>query len=56
MFICKSNSIEIFTENGNKAKRDFIVKNIGYSLIIIMNSIACVHYPGFKKKHYRCRK
>ena len=49
MFICKSNSIEIFTENGNKAKRDFIVKNIGYSLIIIMNSIACVHYSEFKK-------
>ena len=49
MFICKSNSIEIFTENGNKAKRDFNVKNIGYSLIIIMNSIACVHYSEFKK-------
>ena len=49
MFICKSNSIEIFTDNGNKAKRDFIVKNIGYSLIIIMNSIACVHYSEFKK-------
>ena len=49
MFISKSNSIENFSENGIKAKRDFIVKNIGYSLIIIMNSIACVHYPGFKE-------
>ena len=49
MFICKSNSIEIFSENGKKAKRDFIVKNIGYSLIIIMNSIACVYNTGLKK-------
>ena len=49
MFICKSNSIEIFTDNGNKAKRDFIVKNIGYSLIIIMNSTTCVYNTGLKK-------
>jgi len=49
MFISKSNSIENFSENGKKPKRDFIVKNIGYSLIIIMNSIACVYNNGLKK-------
>ena len=49
MFISKSNSIENFSENGKKAKRDFIMKNIGYSLIIIMNSIACVYNTGLKK-------
>ena len=49
MFISKSNSIENFSDNGKKLKRDFIVKNIGYSLIIIMNSIACVYNTGFKK-------
>ena len=55
MFISKSNSIENFSDNGKKPKRDFIVKNIGYSLIIIMNSIACVYNTGLKK-HYRYRK
>ena len=49
MFISKSNPIENFFENGKKPKRDFIVKNIGYSLIIIMNSIACVYNTGLKK-------
>ncbi len=49
MFISKSNSIENFSENGKKPKRDFIVKNIGYSLIIIMNSIACVYNTELKK-------
>ena len=49
MFISKSNSIENFSENGKKPKRDFIVKNIGCSLIIIMNSIACVYNTGLKK-------
>ena len=49
MFISKSNSIENFSDNGKKPKRDFIVKNIGYSLIIIMNSIACVYNTGLKK-------
>ena len=49
MFISKSNSIANFSENSKEAKRDFIVKNIGYSLIIIMNSIACVYNTGLKK-------
>ena len=49
MFISKSNSIENFSDNGKKPKRNFIVKNIGYSLIIIMNSIACVYNTGLKK-------
>ena len=49
MFISKSNSIKNFSDNGKKPKRDFIVKNIGYSLIIIMNSIACVYNTGLKK-------
>ena len=49
MFISKSNSIANFSENSKEAKRDFIVKNIGYSLIIIMSSITCVYNTGFKK-------
>ena len=49
MFISKPNSIENFSDNGKKPKRYFIVKNIGYSLIIIMNSIACDYNTGLKK-------
>ena len=49
MFISKSNSIESLSDCGKKLKRNFIVKNIGYSLIIIMNSIACVYNTGLKK-------
>tara|TARA_A100001015_G_C15019918_1_gene727444 strand:+ start:1140 stop:2360 length:1221 start_codon:yes stop_codon:yes gene_type:complete len=49
MSISKPNSIENFSDNVKKPKRYFIVKNIGYSLIIIMNSIACVNNTGLKK-------
>ena len=49
MFISKSNSIENFSDNGKKLKRDFIVRTVGLSLVIIMNSIACVYNTGLKK-------
>ena len=49
MSIGKPNSIENFSDNGKKPKRYLIVKNIGYSLIIIMNSIACDYNTGLKK-------
>ena len=51
MSISKPNSIENFSDNGKKPKRYFILKNIGYSLIIIMNSIACVYNTGLKKNN-----
>ena len=49
MIISKLNSIQNFLTNGKKLKRDFVMKNIGFALIIFMNSIACVYNPKIKK-------